>query len=290
MKILLLVNPHAGKGDSLQAATYIKVKLNGFDIEEVISQSPNYFAMFLKNKDLTDYQNIVVLGGDGTMHAVVNGLAEQQSIPPVLLFPCGSGNAFNHDIDCLSWDKALSNLARGRTQKVDIFRLDFPAQPSIYSFNIVGWGLVSAINELAEKLRWLGAARYTVAAIIGIIQNPTFKGTVRVDDAVFEGNFCFVLACNTQHTGKAMKMAPLAELSDGLLDILVVKRQPFYKLLQLFPQIFSGKHINSPLLTYLKAKSFSIEATPQALNIDGEVKSDSPFSVSILPEHLTFVV
>jgi YegS/Rv2252/BmrU family lipid kinase len=291
-KILLLVNPHSGTGKSLEAVAYIKSKLlpEKNNLEIVMSEYPGFFTVFLKDQDLTNYQNIIVVGGDGTMHDVVNGLAEKDNGPPVLLFPCGSGNAFNHDIDCLSWDKALANLERGQTQKIDIFRLDFTSKSSVYAFNIVGWGLVSDINHQAEKLRWLGAVRYTLAAVIQIFRNPTFSGTVTVDDTVFEGNFCFVLACNTKHTGKAMKMAPLAELSDGLLDILVVKRQPFYKLLQLFPQIFSGSHISSPLLTYIQAKSFSIDAKPQTLNIDGEIKCQSPFSVVVLPQKLTMII
>jgi sphingosine kinase len=291
MKLLLLINPHSGTGQSLEAAAYIKSKLSErFEIEDVVSEYIGFFALFLKKLDLNNYQNIIVVGGDGTMHDVVNGLAEKQNVPPILLFPCGSGNALNHDIDCLSWDKALSNLERGQTQKIDILQLNFPTKPTAYAFNIVGWGLVADINRQAESLRWLGTARYTVAAVIGILKNPTFSGIVKVDDIVFEGDFCFVLACNTKHTGKAMKMAPLADLSDGLMDILVVKRQPFYKLLQLFPQIFSGSHINSPLLTYLKVRSFSIETQPQDLNIDGEIKHQPPLSVSVLPQALTMIV
>ena len=291
-KTLLLVNPHSGTGKSLEAAAYLKNKLNnkGFDLEQVMSESVGFFANFLKGIDLTDYKNIIVVGGDGTMHDVVNGLAERANVPPILLFPCGSGNAFNHDIGCLSWDKALANLERGQTQKIDLFRLDFPAKSSVYAFNVVGWGLVSTINHKAEKLRWLGTARYTLSAVVQILKNPTSKGTVTIDGEIFEGDFCFVLACNTQHTGKAMKMAPLADLSDGLMDILVVKRQPFYKLLQLFPQIFSGSHISSPLLTYLKAKSFSVSADSQVLVVDGETQCNAPFSVIILPQQLTMIV
>ncbi len=291
-KILLLTNPHSGTGKSLEAAAYLKSKLSnkGFDLEQFMSQSVGFFAQFLKDFDLNNYQTIIVVGGDGTMHDVVNGLAERPNVPPILLFPCGSGNAFNHDIDCLSWDKALTNLERGQTQKIDLFRLDFPTKPSVYAFNVIGWGLVSSINHQAEKLRWLGTARYTLSAVIQILKNPSSSGTVTVDGVVFEGDFCFVLACNTQHTGKAMKMAPLADLSDGLMDILVVKRQPFYKLLQLFPQIFSGSHINSTLLTYLKAKSFSVKADPQMLVVDGEIQCTAPFSATILPQQLTMIV
>jgi YegS/Rv2252/BmrU family lipid kinase len=291
IKSLLLVNPHSGLGKSMEAANYIKSKLQAqYVFDEVLSQYPSYFIDYLKKCDLSEYQHIIVIGGDGTMHEVVNGLAEKENLPSILLFPCGSGNAFNHDIDCLTWDKAIANLQRNTTKKIDIFRLNFSDQPSLYAFNIVGWGLVSDINQTAENLRWIGPARYTLAALIHIFKNPPFKATLKINEQTFEGDFCFVLACNTQHTGKAMKMAPLAELSDGFLDVLVVKKLPIYKLLQLFPKIFSGQHIHSPLLNYIKTRSFSLVSEPQTLNIDGETKCHSPFSVEVLPLRLEMVV
>ncbi|RYU96308.1 diacylglycerol/lipid kinase family protein [Emticicia agri] len=293
-KLLLLVNPHSGSGKSLAACEYLKQQLTDYEFNTLVSEYKGHFVDFLQKEDLNQYEKIVIFGGDGTMHEVTNGIAEKADTPPLLLFPCGGGKALNHDIDNLTWASSLKKFHKNNTKQIDIFEVEFPNasanEKKLYGFNIIGWGLVSDINLLAEKLRWLGGLRYSIAAIVYIFKNPAFSGRVVVDDEIFTGNFCFVLACNTQHTGKAMKIAPLAALDDGLLDILVIKHVPFFHLLRLFPLIFSGKHIHSPLVIYKKAKKFSIEAEPMTLVIDGEVKGQPPLKAEVLGNKINMIV
>lgn len=293
-KLLLLANPYSGSGKSLAACEYLKQKLPGYEFNTIISQHKGHFISFLQKEDLNQYEKIIIFGGDGTMHEVTNGIAEKGHTPPLLLFPCGGGKALNHDINNLDWESSLQKLKQNNTKQIDIFKVQFPKAPvneqMIYGFNIIGWGLVSNINSTSEKLRWLGGLRYSMAAIIHIFKNTSFKGKVVIDEEVYEGHFSFVLACNTQHTGKAMKIAPLAALDDGLLDILVIKHVPFYHLLRLFPLIFSGRHIHSPLVIYKKAKRFSIDAEPMTLAIDGEVKGQTPFQAEVLGNQVNMIV
>lgn len=293
-KLLLLVNPYSGSGKSLAACEYLKRNLADYECITLISQYKGHFVDFLSKEDLTPYEKIIIFGGDGTMHEVTNGIAEKSFIPPLLLFPCGGGKALNHDINNLDWESSLRKFHQNIIKQIDIFKVQFPEasvnEKMLFGFNIIGWGLVSNINLSAEKLRWLGGLRYSVAAIIHIFKNTRFKGKVTVDDEIFTGDFSFVLACNTQHTGKAMRIAPLAALDDGLLDILVIKHVPFYHLLRLFPLIFSGKHIYSPLVIYKKAKKFSIDAEPATLVIDGEVKGQTPLQAEVLGNRIPMIV
>ncbi|WP_337044473.1 diacylglycerol/lipid kinase family protein [Emticicia sp. 17c] len=289
-KILLLINPYSGSGKSLAASDYLRQHLQGYEYTSVISQYKGHLSDFLQNTDLSLFEKIVVLGGDGTMHEITNAIGTQINLPPVMLFPCGSGNAFNHDIDSLDWATSLQKLQEGSSKDIDIFRMFFSDTQPIYGFNVMGWGLVSAINQSAEKLRWLGTARYTIAALIHLFRNPVFKGNVQVDGELFTGNFSFVLACNTQHTGKSMKIAPLALLDDGLLDVLVIKHVRFYHLLRLFPLIFSGKHIHSSLVIYRKAKQIRIDANPSVLVVDGEIKCQTPLTIEVMANKLRMIV
>lgn len=284
-KLLLLVNPYSGSGKSLAACEYLKKNVKDYEFNTLVSQYKGHFVDFLQKEDLTQYEKIIIFGGDGTMHEVTNGIAEKIDTPPLLLFPCGGGKALNHDINNLTWESSIQKFHQNNTKQIDIFKVQFPNAPTtekmLYGFNIIGWGLVSNINQTAEKFRWLGSLRYSIAAIIHIFKNTSFEGKVTLDEEVFTGKFSFVLACNTQHTGKAMKIAPLAALDDGLLDILVIKHVSFYHLLRLFPLIFSGKHIHSPLVIYKKAKKLSIDAEPMTLVIDGEVKGETPLQAEV---------
>jgi diacylglycerol kinase (ATP) len=95
---------------------------------------------------------------------------------------------------------------------------------------------------------------------------------------------------NTKHTGKGMMMAPYASLSDGLMDVLMVKKTSLLNLLFLFPSIYSGKHVHSKLLEYKQLSAITIAATDgNPLTIDGEVKGSAPLSVSVLPLALTII-
>ena len=79
-----------------------------------------------------------------------------------------------------------------------------------------------------------------------------------------------------------MKAAPNAKLDDGLIDLVIVKKTSRLKLLLLFPKIFSGKHISSPLVQYQQVKSFSIfPESDSGLNIDGELIGNTPLSVTV---------
>ena len=288
-----MVNPFSGKGNNIAVSTVIIDFLakENWQYFTLISQYKNHFASYLDKADLESFTHIGIVGGDGTMLEVMNGIMarnEKNSLP-IILFPCGTGNSFNHDLGCFSVETALQRLIKGDTQKIDIMHINADNE-SFYAFNIVGFGIVNDINVLAEKLRWLGSIRYTMASLIYIFKNPHYFACASIDNKVIDSNFCFIIACNTMHTGKAMKMAPKALLSDGFLDVLVVNRLKVWQLLGLFPKIFSGGHVRSPLVEYIHAKSVKISPKIKQIgNFDGEVKGFSPFEIDILPLALEVV-
>ena len=90
------------------------------------------------------------------------------------------------------------------------------------------------------------------------------------------------------HVGKGMKMAPKASIDDGEMDIIIVENNfSRIKLLQMFPKLFNGSHVNSKLVKYKKAKSFKLyPEVNEKLNIDGDMGGLTPVTVSIEPEKL----
>lgn len=291
--ILLLVNPVSGNGKNLENHQYIltQLELKNWQVFSFISEKKGDFINFLQENNLEKYSHLGVVGGDGTMHEVVNGLLlnEQPKQIPIILFPCGSGNALNHDLRCFSIDEALIRLNNGHTRKIDTIKVRANGEVH-FAISIIGFGIVNDINKRAENMRWLGGLRYTVASLVDIFRNPNYEAEVIVDNIKYEGNFCFVLISNTIHTGKGMKMAPLALLSDGLLDVLVVKHLSIWQLLLLFPKIFSGTHITSPMVKHIYAKAVNIfPKTQQIGNFDGEVKGYSPFEVAIIPKSIEII-
>ena len=114
------------------------------------------------------------------------------------------------------------------------------------------------------------------------------RANIEIDGKCFSANFAFIIICNTIHVGKGMKMAPEASFKDGKMDLIIIENNfSRIKLLQMFPKLFNGSHINSKLVKYIKAKSFKLyPEINEELNIDGDMNGRTPITVSIEPKKI----
>lgn len=261
------------------------------EFTEIVSEYIGHFSNVILQTNLSNFDLLVIIGGDGTMSEIVNSIFQKtdNQHPPLLLLPAGGGNALNHDLESLDFTKTLLKIKEPNFQKIDIIKLSSEAK-IYYSFNIVGWGLVAEITKSSEKLRFLGGLRYFLAAIIHIFKNPKHKAKIFIDNVEYSGNFCFAFFSNTKFTGKSMKMSPLASLTDGKIDMVLVRHQPFWKLLSIFPKIFDGSHINAKELIYIQSDKAKLESEGSQLVVDGESIFTSPFEVEIIPQALKIII
>ena len=137
---------------------------------------------------------------------------------------------------------------------------------------MVGCGLVTDASKRADDYRWLGPSRYTILGIIEVFHHKSRSATLILDNEKIKDEFTFIIACNSIHVGKGMKIAPNAKLDDGLIDLVVVKAGiTRTRLLQVFPKLFKGTHINEPEVSYYQVRKFSLIPKKDAiLNIDGQ--------------------
>lgn len=290
-KFLCAINPLSGTHKANGMLAKLRIDFPDDVFVALESKSSGYFTRYIDQIILTGIDAILVLGGDGTMHDVVNSLHINNRLDiPTLLFPAGSGNAFNHDFDSLTYKKAADRLRQFREIKIDLLEVSYNGQ-SCVSFNMIGWGLVNNISSLAEDMRWIGTARYTLSSIIAMLPNPSSHLKIHLDnDIIYDEQFSFVLILNTKHTGKGMKMAPFADLQDGLMDVLLVRKTAIGNLLKLFPSIYSGKHVHSKFLEYRQVKYLKLVSdSTRNLTIDGEIKGSAPFEVRVMEEKLKVI-
>ena len=136
-----------------------------------------------------------------------------------------------------------------------------------------------------------GYSKIQFSSIIEVLRHKKRFARVEIDGDMIGADFAFIIGCNTIHTGKGMRMAPLAQLDDGLIDLIIVRKVSRIRLLRLFPKIFSGAHIGDPGVDYRQVKNFKIipdENNP--LNIDGEIIGSTPFEVKMLPKAVEVLV
>ncbi len=164
-----------------------------------------------------------------------------------------------------------------------------------YAFNIMGWGIVTDIAYKAQLYPWIwfGESRYTIVSLMEIFSYKPRIADLYLDGEKISDEFVFAIACNTMYTGRGMKMAPRAKLNDGKFDVVVVRqRASRMKLLNLFPKIFDGSHINDPLCEYFQVKEMRIKPeVNEILNLDGEIFGSTPVTLKIIPKAFeTFVI
>ena len=291
MKFVLVVNPHSGKKQGNEILAMVKPIFDRAGAELTIIETvfPGHARELAAHIELAEFDGLLTLGGDGTFHEIVNGILSRrdENIIPLGIIPGGSGNSFLHDFGLMDPIPAVEAIVNGHTRSVDVARIEMN-QIVRYSINLIGWGLVTDVGKRAEVLRWLGPSRYTISSIIEIFGKKDRPGSLIIDNQTFSGNFTFVVACNSIHIGKGMKMAPNARLDDGLIDLVIVEGNiTRRRLLSVLPKLFDGTHVNEPEVTYKQASSFSlIPETDDDLNIDGEMVGTTPISVTMVPNAL----
>ena len=290
----MVVNPEGGLKKGLDILERVKPIFDEYDSELTVLETEfaGHAQVYAYEVDYAGYDGFCAIGGDGTMHEVINGMLNRSdgATLPIGLVTGGTGNSFMYDMDCLDPEEAAKRITQGQLRTIDVAKVDANGV-LYYAFNIVGWGLVTEAGELAEKLRWLGGIRYDVASILEVLKGKKRISKLILDDKTIEEDFVFILGCNTIHTGKGMKMAPFAKLDDGKIDLIIVRKASRLKLLRLFPKLFSGEHVKSPLVDYQQVNSFSIIPDEEnGLTIDGELIGHTPVHVEMEPERINVLV
>lgn len=293
-KYYLAVNPHGGVKKGLGILEKVKPIFENANAELTILETEyaGHARNMARTVDLDEYDGFCAIGGDGTMHEVINGMMSRNDGKkcPIGLITGGTGNSFMHDLECLDPINAAKRVVTNRRRPIDLAKVNANGE-TLYAFNIVGWGMPTDINRIAEKMRWLGGQRYNVASLIEIIAFRQRLATLVIEGNRTVGDFGFILGCNTIHTGKGMQMAPLAQLNDGFIDLIVAHKASRLKLFKMFPKVFSGKHIADPIVEYHQVKSFSvIPKEENVLNIDGEMIGSTPIDVEVVPSAIDVLV
>ena len=294
MKFFVIVNPKSGhrKGRNiLEKVTPLLISA-GATVDNGLSEYQGHPYKLANKFALEEYGALLVIGGDGTMHEVVNGMMDREDKKkiPLGLITGGTGNSLMHDLDALDPIKAVEKIINGKTKKIDLAKIKME-EGHLFSFNVIGWGLPVSINKKAESWRWVGGQRYNLASIAEIIRNPNWPVKITIGENEIEGSYAFFLACNTIYSGNGMRVAPKAKLDDGLWDIILFREGSRRRLIQLFTKIFSGRHIDDPLIEYHQVKKFSIYPSEQGiLNVDGQLTGRTPIDVEVMNKEIEIFV
>ncbi len=291
-RFTLLVNPHGGKKRGRQLLSMVQpiLESGGLSLDVIQTTHAGHATEIAHTLNVDGIEGLLAIGGDGTLNEIINGMmtrTDGHSLP-IGMIAGGSGNSFLLDLDLLDPRKAVDAICKGHTRLIDVARVTANKR-ALYACNIIGWGLVTDIGVWAEHARWLGPVRYSLISLYACLSAKARPGSLTLDDRVITDEFIFAIGCVTRYTGKGMLIAPGAKLDDGLIDILFVRRGATRRdLLKILAGIYSGTHITHPLVEHHTVSRFSIEPTHnEGLNIDGEVKDQTPVHVEMLPKAIS---
>ena len=296
MKLLVIFNPNAACGRSVKKLAGIKARFAdlGMSPEFMPTTHPGHGSELVAGTDLSVYDGVVAAGGDGTVFEVLNGLYKHPKAAriPLGLLPIGTGNAFARDLGLApsAWSEAIDLLHRGQTRLVDVGQVK-SADSDYYFLNIVGMGFSVEVGISALKLKFLGNAAYTLATLWKVLRLKSYPLVMEIDGETIHSDNVFVTISNTCYTGTHFMMAPDAVIDDGLLDVTILETLPRWRLLKLFPTIYSGRHVEYKEVSTRKAALISIHSPEtMLLGPDGEFRGRSPAEISCLRRDLSIFV
>ncbi|WP_315371436.1 diacylglycerol kinase family lipid kinase [Paenibacillus xylanexedens] len=232
---------------------------------------------------------VFILGGDGTVHECVNGLADLQNPPLIGILPGGTCNDFARSLG-ISPDAeiAAQEMLAGRVVSIDVGR----ANDRVFT-NFFGIGLISdASQNINENLKGaLGKLSYFISTLQTISHTEPFRYQLEADGKEMEGEAVMIYVANGRFLGtNALPFAPDA-LQDGELDVLIIHETGIPLLREILSHKPEGEwQPQSESISYFKASTLKVKTdAPMSADTDGELYMKTPAELSVLTGHLKFL-
>jgi YegS/Rv2252/BmrU family lipid kinase len=313
----LIVNPNSCSGltgknwDELYAKME---KIFGNGIKVIFSKKSGNGTTLARDMLRKGFDKIVAIGGDGTINEVANGFFEESigvrggnKLRPINpdavmgILPCGTRNVLAKSLGLpVEVVKSCQNFVAGSTKKIDVISVvatnpddSSRLAPRIF-LNAAEMGVGAEIIDRSKKVRSKVKSRLvsTVAAIVSTV--PAYESNLCdlfIDGRKKSASMTMGVVANGKFLGGGFMAAPEADMSDGLLDLMVLKDSGSLKMLDELANIKTGNYASEDKILCSKAKKVLIKSMERrvTVTIDGEPVGILPATFQLLPEALTVV-
>lgn len=306
-RALIIVNPIAGGGRArrIQPAIADYLREQNWACDFVFSTSTEDLRRRAGEGIAAGYRCVVALGGDGAFHHLVEAAIGSETLLGFL--PAGNGNDIAAGLD-LPRDpiEAAHVLIRGRPRAIDVVRvrsLEVSAaqvgstQPDAYREAVFvgagGAGLDAEAAQLANTRfkHWPGVTRYIAGALWAWRDFRAVEFEALIDEVPWRGRAVFAAVANGPCYGSGVRIAPMAQMDDGWLDITIVREMPLRRLLDAIPIVLRSGDIRWPEIERFRCRRFSLRASSPALvHGDGELIGALPAEFEIIPKAIRVLV
>ncbi len=226
--------------------------------------------------------DIIVVGGDGTLHEVINGFSNFDNVN-LGIIPCGTGNDFASALNLpFNVEKAIDVILNGKAQYTDFMQM-----PTVRGLNVIGTGIDVDVLKRYESLKRKNKFGYTSSLVKTLFNFEYSDFTANLDGKETKHHSFIAGIANGYRYGGGIPICPVAEPTDGKLDFIAVKEMPKLKIIGAFLKLKAGKILKLKQTTHVKAEKIKIDiAKPYTVNVDGELYDDIPFEIEIVTNTL----
>lgn len=281
-KYLFVINPGSGNQQMRNWNELITNNLNGSDFEILISKDPGHSKSVIAQYQDAPNLCIVAVGGDGTVSALAKTVFSRKASLGII--PTGSGNGLARHLKIpIDPAKAIRKLSKGTAQKIDLVQVN-----DQYCCNTCGIGFSAFVTKHFGKAGKRGFSTYFKLAFTLYQSSKNFD--IQINEKIFQ-NVWSVEIANSSQMGNNAVVSPLASVSDGLMDILIMSKPKFWQIPGLILMVFSKNIMHSKLSSFVRATNAKITLKEDFdYHIDGDYKGQANvFDFKVLPSSLTII-
>jgi YegS/Rv2252/BmrU family lipid kinase len=298
----LILNPNANLGQAWQHASDLRPivdEYGGADWTGTVY--PTHATDLALQAAREGYELVIAVGGDGTVHEVVNGLMQipKEKRPKLGVVPLGSGNDFSHNIGMNTRPElALKQVLTSKGHFYDVGVIEDEHGRREYWDNTINIGFGGSVNVYSHSLPVVrGFLMYLTAVILTIIRHyDVFDMEITTDEKSWEDEVMMLVLCNGPREGGGFHSGPGSIMDDGILNYTLLSRVSRLMMFRLIPEFMKGtqgrfKQVKTGLMKKIEIKS----KQPLYIHTDGETYAGFAsnvhhLKVEILPQALEIMV
>lgn len=302
----MILNPasSSGGGARIQPRLESELSKRKLPFSLVRSEAPGHATALAQEAVLDGADLILVVGGDGTIHEVANGLlGGKRAPPPIGVVPVGTGNDFHRMVGgSRKVDTALDGILNGTIRTFDAGRVRFDGNDSFF-VNLLGVGIdVEVLRKRANFPRLRGLPQYLAALTSALASFRPFSVRVSLeaseagsDAEIIEDRTILTAVTVGSSVAGGFLLNPDASPYDGLLDLFFVKTLGMIKLARYIPKVIRGTHQGAPELIQRRIRKATVRRSdggPFFFEMDGEGMPDpiKSLDLEVCPEILPVVI
>lgn len=300
----VIVNPNAGRRKGEKDWLEIAALLNaeGIRFTNVFTEHPNHAVKLARKYVEAGFRKIIVVGGDGTLNEVVNGVFTQNKYPTkdiiLAMIPVGTGNDWGRSFNIPSgYKEAIQLIGRMHTRIQDVGKVHYMNNelPKHRHFiNMAGLGFDAMVAKRTNKVKQEGKSgpfSYLISLFTSLISYNDSKVNVTVDDEELNANVFTMSVAICKFNGGGMMQAPNAIPDDGLFDVTVITRVSRFLVIRSVKKLYDGSYLKMPQVKTFRGEKVQIESNPPMfLETDGESLGHTPMSFEVIPLSIQVVV